>query len=465
MAGTPSNSAQRPQTGIVHISKLALLVLGFLWTLILLPLAINALSTVISLPQDWQTSLKKIFDWAFHNPGYIVLGLIILALLTCISYLLSRSRPAAVADGPPNPFSVTINNIPPAPVAQPAHQPPPDSELAARYSQRMLRSTERLNLTGIPAWLVAPSVPLDDVFIPVQFYPKRLSSDYPLTKEEFANHHKLLQQGIFSEEMERVFIGSEKSWETLLRQGDKITLADLWQQLDRNNPAAVIQGYPGMGKSTLMAHLTLHMARRGLGLPDPTMDQTLALSQPSSSSLIPILLPLKDYATELKKAVNASADLPLVDYLKIATERLHIPDLFPFLQNCLAQGHCLVMLDGLDEVSDLAERKLVKQAIENFILENRDTSKRNFNRFLITSRVAGYDVVAFASYSHYTIADLTFEQIDDFLPRWCRASVRPGSIPAAGINGEKEEMLLREAEQMAQKLSTAIHTHQGQMRR
>lgn len=294
----------------------------------------------------------------------------------------------------------------------------------------MVRETELLRLTGIPAGLVAPSVPLDDVFIPVEFFPRRLPSDYPLTKEEFARYRNLLQQGQFSEEMERVFVGTEKTWLDLLKKGEKMTIADLWQQLTRDNPVAVVQGYPGMGKSTLMARLTLHMARCGMGQPNPSMGEMLA----SPRSLpVPVLLLLKDYAIELEKAIATSNDLSLIDYMQIAVGRLHIPGLFPFLQTYLAKGRCLIMLDGLDEVSELSIRKRVKQAIEPFVLDYRDTSKTNFNRFLITSRVAGYDVIAFADYLHYTIADLTPEQIQDFLPRWCRASVRRGAIASNSI--------------------------------
>jgi hypothetical protein len=116
------------------------------------------------------------------------------------------------------------------------------------------------------------------------------------------------------------------------------------------------------------------------------------------------------------------------------------------------------MLDGLDEVSELQTRKRVKQAIETFILDYRDTSQTGFNRFLITSRVAGYDVIAFSDYLHFTLAELTPEQISDFLPRWCRASVQRGTVASAN---EQEETITREAEQMAQRLSDAVKVHQG----
>ncbi|HZO74930.1 MAG TPA: hypothetical protein VFB60_22175, partial [Ktedonobacteraceae bacterium] len=58
-------------------------------------------------------------------------------------------------------------------------------------------------------------------------------------------------------------------------------------------------------------------------------------------------------------------------------------------------------------------------------------------------------------------AELTPEQIDGFLPRWCRANVRRDSYPAAGGEEEREERIAREAELMAQRLSKAVHAHPG----
>ncbi len=139
-----------------------------------------------------------------------------------------------------------------------------------------------------------------------------------------------------------------------------------------------------------MARLTLHMARCGLGLPDPTMGQPLYTSYPSSSAPVPVLLLLKDYAIELEKALKEAAELSLLSYLKVVTDRLHMPGLFEYLHACLQQGRCLVMLDGLDEVSELDTRKRVKQEIESFILDFRDKGKDSFNRFLVTSNVMSF---------------------------------------------------------------------------
>src|SRR5579864_8861955 len=107
-------------------------------------------------------------------------------------------------------------------------------------------------------------------------------------------------------------------------------------------------------------------------------------------SLIPILVRLREYATALEQA----PDLTLASYLTTTLAKLNtsaIPNVDIFVLICLKDGRCLVMLDGLDEVSDPKIRKLVQQAIRSFIFDHQDTlhTTTHFNRFLITSRVAG----------------------------------------------------------------------------
>src|SRR5258708_30540483 len=90
----------------------------------------------------------------------------------------------------------------------------------------------------------------------------------------------------------------------------------------------------------------------------------------SASSLIPILLSLGDYATERAK----TSSLSLSSYLELACSRLNIAGVTSFLLQALQTGHCIVLLDALDEVSDQQMRREIQEAIRSFILENRDTS-------------------------------------------------------------------------------------------
>lgn len=190
--------------GLTIFYRVILGFFGFLWVSVILSIVVSIISNTVDLPQDVKAVLKAPFDWIFHNPWMAFLLLIIFALLTWIVFLLNRQR-TTTADSSPESFPRAVNvTIAPAPQAPPqvAHVAPqlvPVTELEVSYLRRMVHRTERLSLTGIPAGLVAPSVPLDEVFIPSQFFPKRLPSDYPFTKDEYARYKHLLQEGRLSE--------------------------------------------------------------------------------------------------------------------------------------------------------------------------------------------------------------------------------------------------------------------------
>lgn len=100
-------------------------------------------------------------------------------------------------------------------------------------------------------------------------------------------------------------------------------------------------------------------------------------------------------------------------------------------------------------------REQVQDAIRTFIQEHRDQPG---NRFLITSRVAGYDQSAFPDYLHYTIAELSDDQIDYFLPRWCRATLRRDrATPAIQEQVDESDV---EVERKVKDLKDAIEGNQ-----
>jgi len=423
MTETPSESNHKSSKWYVTLCVWLWSKRSFVWSAIILNLTLGVIAALLFTSPATLTHLP--IGWAFQNPLIILLILVVTA---------------------------SITNI----IGQISHLPTglSNKELKRLYLKYMILSKKTLLLTGVPVGLIAEGVPLDEVFIPLEFRKNRPLADYPLTEEELSIYHALQSHGNLTEEMDYILLESKKNWQNILAKSDRISITDLWQRLTREHPVAVIEGFPGMGKSTLLNRLALHMACRSSGQPDPMMPRL------PGPPLIPILLSLAEYTT--KRSSSHNSDLSLLDFLKIEVEQLpvSIPNLALFLQRCLHAGQCLVMLDGLDEVSDLEMRRKVKDAIKDFILAQRATSESaaTFNRFLIASRVAGLDQNIFSDYpsSHYTIAELTFKQIEEFLPRWCRATAHEGQDRA-----EKKAIILRVVEQMEKDLTTAIKEHQG----
>jgi hypothetical protein len=90
-----------------------------------------------------------------------------------------------------------------------------------------------------------------------------------------------------------------------------------------------------------------------------------------------------------------------------------------------------------------------------------EQSDKMYNRFLITSRVAGYDHAAFPDYLHYTIAALTSEKIDYFIPRWCRANVLRARGLSSNNSIERDGALRSEIERRQQELSAAVNANES----
>jgi hypothetical protein len=423
---------------------------SFFWSSIVFNIVLGALTTLaFTSPNDLKNLPIELF---LQNPLLILVIFITFASFTCIIGLGSHlSEPITYPptyQGADEEFYVSREN------QQAMHR----QGLEQYYLRRTIRERELLTLKGIPAGLMAQSIPLDEVFIPLHFRPHKLLSDYPLTEAELKLYRDLIEQGTLSDEMEKILFDAEKEWFLLVKNSDKISLERLWHNMTRRQPAAVIQGYPGIGKSTLLAGLALYMAHGSLGQIDQIAHIFSGQLEPP---LIPVLFSLGDYANENDRVkAEKDSNLTLKDYLVTVMERMNKPGIPSYIQECLQEGRCLVMMDGLDEISNLKIRRQIQEAIRNFVLDYSDTGGNFYNRFMITSRVAGYDQEAF-DYPHYTIAELTIDQIESFLLRWYRANVRRNLGFRQNALPEQEEITRRDAAQMTGELSNAVKNHIG----
>jgi hypothetical protein len=333
-------------------------------------------------------------------------------------------------------------------------------QLRRRYLRKVIDNTQKSTIKGIPAepFLGLQSVYLADIFIPLQFYENRPNVDYPLPDRDLEHYRQELKRNNSSYDLQQVVLEARKSWWRPSKEfnSKRIGIAELWKLLTRSH-AVAIEGQLGTGKSTLMERLALYMALRLSHRRDSNMPEQQALTP----HLLPIILSLGEYG----KALQQAEDLSLHDYMLQALEKMRLPGLSTFIQNKLESGSCLVILDGLDEVTNLTTREIVQNAIKSCIHDHPGEQATPDalgpqNRFLITSRVAGYNPTAFPDYPHVTIAELVDEQVQDFLPRWCRANLcqdRHISVQ----EGRRDADIEREVAQRVQVLQTALRQNQA----
>jgi formylglycine-generating enzyme required for sulfatase activity/energy-coupling factor transporter ATP-binding protein EcfA2 len=169
----------------------------------------------------------------------------------------------------------------------------------------------------------------------------------------------------------------------------------------RDTPLLVVLGHPGAGKSTLVRFLMLMLARgeneTALGLP---------------GAWLPIFFPVAAYA----EARAVRPDLAPFDYLRDYYLGLSQPDYTPLFARALQLGRALVLLDGLDEAR--SDRLGLTRTLEALVRG----WERLGNRFIATSRVAGYDDAPLDPrlFACVTIAPFDNDQIASFASRWAQ---------------------------------------------
>jgi hypothetical protein len=362
--------------------------------------------------------------WFFLHPDSVLFTGLALLLVVGATYILSRE-------------SVIL----PAPLQE--------------YLRHILQIEGKVILVGEASSLVSQNISLSDIFIPLSFYAGQVSVKRFLHEKGWHPIPDELKDPFVSKSGIVPLYVSGKVDYSLSQQRRQVELSELWLYMSKERPAFLIQGAPGTGKSTLMAILACHMAHRNLGQPDPTIPDLL------EPSLVPILFHLKDYVTSHTKSTPA---LSLSDYLVPSLRRSDKPlekektaTLAEILRKYLENGRCLVMFDGLDEVSDEETRWQVYGAIHNFIIQwNSIATTTTFNRFLITSRLASSEMGQLSDYPQYVIKELTAQQIETFVSRWfLAAEIAIGSERQKAI---KETLL---AKRKADLLNNLIRSHRG----
>ncbi len=165
----------------------------------------------------------------------------------------------------------------------------------------------------------------------------------------------------------------------------------------------LLQGAAGMGKTTLVKHLSYTIAH-GLG-------------SASLNGLLPVPVFLRDiwplYEKEIKSPGNSVSFESLLEaYLK----KICCPLNLEIIGNYLSQDRALFLLDGTDEIPERLRAGLVEM-IASFRFAHKES------RFLLTGRPHGIAGKAQERFGKYLqdIEPLDREKIETFIEKWFRA--------------------------------------------
>jgi HEAT repeat protein len=162
----------------------------------------------------------------------------------------------------------------------------------------------------------------------------------------------------------------------------------------------ILLGAPGSGKTLLMSFFAVMLTQEE---PDYHL-----LGLDPSKNWLPILIRIRDWVRE--------PNYSLLEYIKYFSRNvLSINSLAPdFYEYWLEQGQALILLDGLDEVPDLARRYDIAEKISIFL------KRFSQNPAIITSRPTGYRPSFFTvdEFCHLSLQPFDPPKIEVFIEKW-----------------------------------------------
>lgn len=175
----------------------------------------------------------------------------------------------------------------------------------------------------------------------------------------------------------------------------------------------VVLGDPGGGKTTLLRWLATACLLRQAN--DADFTQLPDADTLPQQDWIPVLIRCRELEHQRLKQYT------LDDILRQALSQLHLPGeqsahLTSAIHDLLGKGKAMLLVDGLDEITDPTIRAAFCRQIEK--IAGRYASAP----IIATSRIVGYREMRFRlgkGFEHCTLADLTPEDKDAFVRRWC----------------------------------------------
>ncbi len=166
------------------------------------------------------------------------------------------------------------------------------------------------------------------------------------------------------------FVDRFRTREEMRRRQEKRSVGP-WDAIRRYHRFVVLGG-PGAGKTTYLYHLAFMCALR---------------RQPQVENHIPIFIRFRQMVSDLKGVEKLEDVFPKVfaDY--------GFPNADHFFERRLQQGRCLILLDGLDEVSSVDDHERLLELVQEFAHRHVRDEKHGENRniLVVSSRKYSYD--------------------------------------------------------------------------
>ncbi|NEO20031.1 MULTISPECIES: NACHT domain-containing protein [unclassified Moorena] len=230
-----------------------------------------------------------------------------------------------------------------------------------------------------------------------------------------------------------------KQWQPLPMQTVKKTLAQYlsavktWQVTSAKSRNVMLLGAPGSGKTTLMNYVAVMLAQK----------QPEAMGLAPDLDWLPILIDIRDWVEY--------SDISILEYARQFAEKTLLVKSLPkgFFEHWLEDGRTLILLDGLDQVTEPAKgeqvvgkiKDFIQQFPNNWVIITCDNSSYHNSNFI-------WEFYRNEEFYPYQIQSFDDSQIEEFIQRWYYSQIQYKA----------------EAQRLKESLSKVLYEHQ-QIRR
>ena len=214
------------------------------------------------------------------------------------------------------------------------------------------------------------------------------------------------EAGAIKVNLENIFVPLKFQYDEKIVDDESVSYIERNTTIDgvltRTSRAAIL-AKPGGGKSTLMRRIALAYAF-------PERRQKVEDGLPNKN-WFPVYIRCRDLGEDVNKSI-----LEIIEKTIYRAEISQYKDSFcSLIENTLQSGHLLLLIDGLDEISQEKSRICFVSQMRTFVATYPTI------HLIITSREAGFRSVAGALSSyceHYSIANLDKKQIRQLSLKW-----------------------------------------------
>ncbi len=241
-----------------------------------------------------------------------------------------------------------------------------------------------------------------DVILDYDYESKSSRND---TKEYWSHYKKL-----FDFAQQKNLLEEQREWVMRDRSAPRISAQKV---INLAQKKAVVLGAPGSGKTMLASYFALMLCET-----DQSKPSQIGLTK--EDDYLPVVVRIRDWILQ--------PNMGLLEYLRSNAEASLSCKQLPtgFFEHWLDRGKALILLDGLDEVVDEAQRRKVAEHIETFLHQYKE------NPAVITSRPAGYrrDLFKLEEFPHYTLESFDDKQMTTFIDHWYDSRIEGNKVQA-----------------------------------